>query len=122
VAHEEEATRTPVWFMRQGGLYMADFRMKTSFRERSETAEIAIELSLQPCSRGWCCRPTELLCFPIYSLRGGQGASECTGVGFDSTGRSGSIQKLLWCESLWIWKSIVLVQVVRGSVIGERTA
>jgi uroporphyrinogen decarboxylase len=51
VARGEEAERTPVWLMRQAGRYMADFRKfsdKLSFRERSETAEIAIELSLQP--------------------------------------------------------------------------
>lgn len=43
--------RTPVWMMRQAGRYMKDFRAyseKYSFRERSETPEIAIELSLQP--------------------------------------------------------------------------
>lgn len=51
VARGEEAERTPVWLMRQAGRYMADFRKfsdKLSFRERSETADIAIELSLQP--------------------------------------------------------------------------
>ena len=37
--------------MRQAGRYMADFRKyseKYPFRQRSETPEIAIELSLQP--------------------------------------------------------------------------
>ncbi|XP_024392398.1 uncharacterized protein [Physcomitrium patens] len=51
VARGEEAERTPVWLMRQAGRYMADFRKfsdRISFRERSETADIAIELSLQP--------------------------------------------------------------------------
>lgn len=51
VARGEEAERTPVWLMRQAGRYMADFRKfsdRLSFRERSETADIAIELSLQP--------------------------------------------------------------------------
>lgn len=51
VARGEEAERTPVWLMRQAGRYMADFRKysdRIPFRERSETAEIAIELSLQP--------------------------------------------------------------------------
>eukprot|EP00271_Cylindrocystis_brebissonii_P003967 TRINITY_DN1525_c0_g2_i1.p1 TRINITY_DN1525_c0_g2~~TRINITY_DN1525_c0_g2_i1.p1 ORF type:complete len:446 (+),score=49.26 TRINITY_DN1525_c0_g2_i1:308-1645(+) len=51
VARGEEAERTPVWLMRQAGRYMADFRKysdKYPFRLRSETAEIAIELSLQP--------------------------------------------------------------------------
>lgn len=46
-----DAERTPVWLMRQAGRYMADFRKysdRIPFRERSETAEIAIELSLQP--------------------------------------------------------------------------
>lgn len=46
-----EAERTPVWLMRQAGRYMAAFREysdRLPFRERSETASIAIELSLQP--------------------------------------------------------------------------
>lgn len=50
----EEVDRTPVWLMRQAGRYMADFRKyseKFKFRERSETPEIAIELSLQPWRR-----------------------------------------------------------------------
>jgi uroporphyrinogen-III decarboxylase len=40
-----------VWLMRQAGRYMEDFRAfsdKYPFRQRSETPEIAIELSLQP--------------------------------------------------------------------------
>lgn len=51
VARGEEAERTPVWLMRQAGRYMADFRKfsdRIPFRERSETASIAVELSLQP--------------------------------------------------------------------------
>lgn len=51
VARGEEAERTPVWLMRQAGRYMADFRKfsdRIPFRERSETPDIAIELSLQP--------------------------------------------------------------------------
>ena len=40
-----------MWLMRQAGRYMAAFRQysdRLGFRERSETASIAIELSLQP--------------------------------------------------------------------------
>ncbi|CAM9305298.1 unnamed protein product [Choristocarpus tenellus] len=51
VARGERADRSPVWLMRQAGRYMADFRKysdKYAFRHRSETPEIAIELSLQP--------------------------------------------------------------------------
>lgn len=47
----EKVERTPVWLMRQAGRYMADFRKyseKYPFRMRSETPEIAVELSLQP--------------------------------------------------------------------------
>merc|ERR1719379_1021997 len=47
----EEVDRTPVWLMRQAGRYMSSFRefsTKIPFRERSETPEIATELSLQP--------------------------------------------------------------------------
>ncbi|KAJ1463378.1 Uroporphyrinogen decarboxylase [Pelagophyceae sp. CCMP2097] len=49
-ARGEETERTPVWLMRQAGRYMADFRAyseKYPFRMRSETPEIATELSLQ---------------------------------------------------------------------------
>ena len=51
VARGQQAERTPVWLMRQAGRYMADFRAysdKYPFRMRSETPEIATELSLQP--------------------------------------------------------------------------
>ncbi|EKX55115.1 plastid Uroporphyrinogen decarboxylase [Guillardia theta CCMP2712] len=51
VARGEEANRAPVWLMRQAGRYMKAFREysdKYPFRQRSETPEIAIELSLQP--------------------------------------------------------------------------
>merc|ERR1719379_3047533 len=47
----EEVDRTPVWLMRQAGRYMGAFRefsTKIEFRQRSETPEIATELSLQP--------------------------------------------------------------------------
>lgn len=50
----EAVERTPVWLMRQAGRYMADFRKyseKYGFRQRSETPDIAIELSLQPWRR-----------------------------------------------------------------------
>lgn len=51
VARGEAADRSPVWLMRQAGRYMADFRKysdRIPFRERAETPDIAIELSLQP--------------------------------------------------------------------------
>jgi len=50
-ARGEDVERTPVWLMRQAGRYMSAFREYSTtveFRERSETAEIATELSLQP--------------------------------------------------------------------------
>ena len=51
-ARGEAVDRTPVWMMRQAGRYMKvyrDLREKyPSFRERSENADIAIEISLQP--------------------------------------------------------------------------
>lgn len=50
-AKGEDVERTPVWLMRQAGRYMAAFREysdKYPFRQRSETPEIAIALSLQP--------------------------------------------------------------------------
>lgn len=52
VARGEKAERPPVWMMRQAGRYMKvyrDLRQKyPSFRDRSENADIAIEISLQP--------------------------------------------------------------------------
>lgn len=54
-ARGELVERTPVWLMRQAGRYMADFRKystKYPFRERSETPEMATELSLQ-CHRAY---------------------------------------------------------------------
>ena len=50
-ASGEKVSRPPVWLMRQAGRYMAAFREysnKYPFRQRSETPDIAIELSLQP--------------------------------------------------------------------------
>ena len=54
-AKGEIVERTPVWLMRQAGRYMADFRKYSDvypFRHRSETPEIATELSLQ-CHRAY---------------------------------------------------------------------
>jgi len=50
-AKGEATERPPVWLMRQAGRYMPAFRefsTKYEFRQRSETPDIAIELSLQP--------------------------------------------------------------------------
>lgn len=51
-ARGEILDRPPVWMMRQAGRYMKvyrDLREKyPSFRERSENADIAVEISLQP--------------------------------------------------------------------------
>jgi uroporphyrinogen decarboxylase len=49
-ARGETVERTPVWLMRQAGRYMAAFREysdRYEFRQRSETPEMAIELSTQ---------------------------------------------------------------------------
>ena len=54
-ARGEKTERTPVWLMRQAGRYMAAFREYSDhipFRERSETVDIAVELSLQ-CHRAY---------------------------------------------------------------------
>lgn len=51
-ARGEVLDRPPVWMMRQAGRYMKEYRelrdKYPSFRDRSEKAELAIEISLQP--------------------------------------------------------------------------
>ena len=51
-ARGEEVERVPVWMMRQAGRHMQVYRdlckKHKTFRERSEIAEVAVEISLQP--------------------------------------------------------------------------
>ena len=51
-ARGEELERPPVWMMRQAGRYMKEYRelreKYPAFRDRSEKADLAIEISLQP--------------------------------------------------------------------------
>jgi uroporphyrinogen decarboxylase len=51
-ARGETVEKTPVWMMRQAGRHMAAYRKLydeyPSFRERSETPEVATEITLQP--------------------------------------------------------------------------
>ncbi|CAI0378889.1 unnamed protein product [Linum tenue] len=51
-ARGEAVSRPPAWMMRQAGRYMAVYRKLAekypSFRERSETTELIVEISLQP--------------------------------------------------------------------------
>jgi len=51
-ARGEKVERTPVWMMRQAGRHMAVYRALVdkypTFRERSETPEVSLEVSLQP--------------------------------------------------------------------------
>jgi uroporphyrinogen decarboxylase len=66
-ARGETLDRPPVWMMRQAGRYMKvyrDLREKyPSFRERSENADLAIEISLQP----WRpFAPMASSCFPTF--------------------------------------------------------
>jgi len=51
-ARGEKVERSPVWMMRQAGRHMAVYRALVdkypTFRERSETPEVSLEVSLQP--------------------------------------------------------------------------
>lgn len=51
-ARGDRVTRPPAWMMRQAGRYMAVYRKLAekypSFRERSETTNLIVEISLQP--------------------------------------------------------------------------
>lgn len=51
-ARREQVSRPPAWMMRQAGRYMAVYRKLAekhpSFRERSETTDLIVEISLQP--------------------------------------------------------------------------
>jgi uroporphyrinogen decarboxylase len=51
-AKGEKTERVPVWMMRQAGRHMKKYRdlckTHTTFRQRSEIAEVAVEISLQP--------------------------------------------------------------------------
>lgn len=52
-ARGEAVERTPVWMMRQAGRHIAEYRelckKYTTFRQRSEIVDVAVEVSLQPC-------------------------------------------------------------------------
>ncbi|GFH29831.1 uroporphyrinogen decarboxylase, partial [Haematococcus lacustris] len=51
-ARGEDVERAPCWMMRQAGRYQKSYRelakKHPGFRERSETTELIVEISLQP--------------------------------------------------------------------------
>ena len=51
-ARKEKVERAPAWMMRQAGRYMKEYRdlavKHPSFRERSETTDLIVDITLQP--------------------------------------------------------------------------
>lgn len=83
----EKVERPPVWMMRQAGRYMKAYmdlcKQYPSFRERSENADLAVEVSLQP----WrAFRPDGVILFSdiLTPLTG-------MNIPFDITGGSGPL-------------------------------
>jgi hypothetical protein len=66
-ARGEAVERTPVWMMRQAGRHMKAYRdlvpQYPTFRERSETPEVSLRISLQPLE---ACKYCSLLLTVIY--------------------------------------------------------
>ena len=92
-ARGEDVERPPVWLMRQAGRYMAKFRAyseKYPFRHRSETPEIAIELSMQP----WrAFKPDGVIMFPdILTPLPALGLSLMSSEGKDRLSRTRAIR------------------------------
>jgi len=49
--HRQSVSHTPVWFMRQAGRYMAEYRAikdRSNFLEMCRTPDLAVEITLQP--------------------------------------------------------------------------
>ncbi|XWS16890.1 hypothetical protein CRYUN_Cryun33cG0020100 [Craigia yunnanensis] len=75
-ARGDPVSQPPAWMMRQAGRFMAVYRKLAekhpSFRERSETTDLVVEISLQPweafCSDGVIIFSNILTPFPAFGV------------------------------------------------------
>lgn len=105
-ARGEKVERVPVWMMRQAGRTMKDYRdlciKHKTFRERSENADLATEISLMPYEKyktDGCILFSDILT-PLTSM----------GVEFDIKEKQGPVMKSQWRTADDISKVMPLMQ------------